>query len=69
MKKRSLCFKYGSFSAALLALALGMASCHLEKKNGTDQSRAIKTISHGRKSLHLKDVSWLPLIRRITPVS
>ena len=32
MKKRSLCFKYGSFSAALLALALGMASCHLEKK-------------------------------------
>ena len=39
MKKRSLCFKYGSFSAALLALALGMASCHLEKKNGTDQSR------------------------------
>ena len=36
MKKRSLCFKYGSFSAALLALALGMASCHLEKKTGTD---------------------------------
>ena len=26
MKKRSLWFKYGSFSAALLALALGMAS-------------------------------------------
>ena len=48
MKKRSLCFKYGSFSAALLALALGMASCHLEKKNGTDQSRAIKT----------EDITW-----------
>ena len=48
MKKRSLCFKYGGFSAALLALALGMASCHLEKKNGTDQSRAIKT----------EDITW-----------
>ena len=24
MKNRSLCFKYGSFSAALLALALGL---------------------------------------------
>ena len=48
MKNRSLCFKYGSFSAALLALALGMASCHPEKKTGTDQSRAIKT----------EDITW-----------
>ena len=48
MKKRSLCFKYGNFSAVLFALALGLASCHLEKKTGTAPNSAIKT----------EDISW-----------